>query len=362
MRVLVTGHDGYIGSVLWRLLEREGHDVVGLDSFYFEACTFGLHFGGPQMIRRDLRDVTAGDLKGLDAICHLAALSNDPLGSLSPQWTYEINHLGSLRLAHLAKEAGVERFVFSSSCSMYGCAGGDRPVTEDTAQQPLTPYADSKVRLERDLRGLADATFSPTCLRNATAYGVSPKLRADVVLNNLTAWAYTTGQVKLLSDGSAWRPLVHVEDICRTFAAVLAAPREWVQNQAFNVGSDDQNYRVAELAEIVQHVVPGSRVERAKGSGADARSYRVSFQKLARTFPHLEFRWDVQQGARQLYHAFCSHHLTTDQVNDGRYIRICELQRLLNAGRLDRDLRWKTAASGPPLVDVPNAWAIVVRS
>jgi nucleoside-diphosphate-sugar epimerase len=262
----------------------------------------------------------------------------------------------------MAKDAGVERFVFSSSCSMYGCAGGDRPITEDMPQCPLTPYAESKVRLERDLHDLADARFSPTCLRNATAYGVSPKLRGDVVLNNLAAWACATGKVKLLSDGTAWRPLVHVEDICRTFAAVLSARRGLVHNQAFNVGSDSQNYRIVELAEIVQQAVPGSMLERAEGAGADARSYRVSFQKLAQTFPDLQFHWDVEQGARQLYHAFRSHGLTAEHVEEGQYTRICQIQRLLSSGRLDEDLRWKTVASAPFLVDVPNGCAISLQS
>lgn len=356
MRVLVTGHDGYIGSRLVPFLEAAGHTVVGLDTFYFAGCDLGPAPAPTRSLHRDLRDVTVADLQGLDAVCHLAALSNDPLGDLRPEWTREINHLGSLRLAELAKAAGVGRFLFSSSCSMYGSNSNAAPLTEDAPLHPLTAYAESKVRLERDLSALADQHFSPTYLRNCTAYGVSRKLRGDVVLNNLTGWAFTTGKIKILSDGTPWRPLVHVEDICRTFAAVLTAPRELIHDQAFNVGRNAENYQVRDLAAIVERTVPDCVVEYAAGGGPDPRSYRVSFDKLERTFPQLSLRWDATQGARELYAAFCRYGLTREQLDGPRYIRLNRLKQLRGAQRLDDTLRWQDQPRGPAIALPANCF------
>ncbi len=352
MKVLVTGHDGYIGSLLTRMLADEGHDVVGLDTYYFEGCVLGEYEDELPCIRKDLRDVVVSDLEGFDAVCHLAALSNDPLGDLRPELTYDINHAGSLRLAELAKDAGVTRFVFSSSCSLYGSSGNEKPLTEEARFCPLTPYAESKVQLEHDLAALADDRFSPTFMRNCTAYGASPKLRGDIVLNNLTAWAFTTGKVRILSDGTPWRPLVHVEDICRVFAAALTAPREAIHNQAFNVGRDDENYQVRDLAEIVERIVPNCEIEYAGQGGPDPRSYRVDFSKLICTFPELELRWTAEQGAQQLYEAYRAGGLTREQLEGERYIRLNRLKGLIGEGRLDETLRWKPVGVPAALVNV----------
>src|SRR6266487_4583866 len=262
MRILVTGHNGYIGTVMAPLLRVEGHDVVGLDSDLFEGCNFGNPSPDVPCIRKDLRDIQASDVEGFDAIIHLAGLSNDPLGDLNPTLTYEINHAASVRLARLAKEGGIPRFLFSSSCSTYGAAGEDM-VNEEAVFNPVTPYGHSKVLVEQDVAKLADSEFSPTFLRNATAYGMSPRLRFDLVLNNLVAWAFTTGRVYIKSDGTPWRPIVHIEDISRAFIAVLHAPREVVHNQAFNVGCTRENYQISELAEMVKKEVPGCRIEYA---------------------------------------------------------------------------------------------------
>jgi nucleoside-diphosphate-sugar epimerase len=341
MRVLVTGHNGYIGSVMMPFLRSAGHDVVGLDSFYFEDCVLGQDVSTFPSLRKDLRDVTAHDLAGFDAICHLGGLSNDPLGDLKPDWTHDINHRGSLHLATLAKDAGVRRFLFSSSCSMYGANSTDDLLTEDAPLNPLTPYAVSKVRLEQDLTKLGEDRFSPVFLRNATAYGVSPHLRADIVLNNLVAWAFTTGKVRIMSDGTPWRPIVHIEDICRAFAAMLDAPRELIHNQAYNIGLNSENYQVRQLADLVKETVPGCEIEYAGKGGPDPRNYRVNFARLAKTFPDLKFQWSARRGAQQLYAAFKQVGLKFEDLQGRKFIRLNQLKHLLSADKLDDTLRWK---------------------
>ncbi|NEO66378.1 MAG: SDR family oxidoreductase, partial [Moorea sp. SIO4G2] len=300
-------------------------------------------------LKKDIRDVTATELEGFDALIHLAGLSNDPLGNLNPDLTYEINHAASVHLAKLAKAAGIERFVFSSSCSNYG-AGGDDWLTEESSFNPVTPYGISKVRVEQDVTQLADDNFSPTFLRNATAYGVSPRLRFDLVLNNLVAWAFTTGQVYIKSDGTPWRPIVHIEDISQAFIAVLEAPREVVHNQAFNVGRNEDNYRIRELAEIVKETVPGCEIEYAKDAGPDKRCYRVDCSKIIRTLPEFKPQWNARRGAQELYQAYQTVGLTLEEFEGPRYQRIAHIKQLLSTGRLDQTLRWRTQLPTSPKI------------
>jgi len=344
MRVLITGHNGYIGSVLSPLVRAAGHNVVGLDTYLFEATTFGQDDPSIDSLRMDLRDVQVDDLRGFDAVMHLAALSNDPLGDVNPQLTFDINHLGSVRLARLAKEAGVERLIFASSCSLYGVAG-DEMLKEDAAFNPITPYGVSKVLFEQDVAKLADDDFSPTFLRNSTAYGVSPRLRADVVVNNLVAIAFATGEVVIQSDGTPWRPLVHVEDISRAFLAVLHAPRELVHNEAFNVGRSEENYRVRDLGELVEQVVPGSKVRYAEGGGPDPRCYKVDCEKIAHTLPEFRPQWNVRRGMEQLRDAFSANGLTPEDLLGDKYFRIRRIRALQSAGLLDQSLRWTSDES-----------------
>lgn len=344
MRVLVTGHNGYVGTILVPLLLANGHDVVGLDTNLYQGATFGEENDTrlvPSM-NKDVRDVTAADVEGFDAILHLAGLSNDPLGDLNPELTYEINHRASVDLAKLAKQVGVERFVFSSSCSNYG-AGVEDWLNEESAFNPVTPYGKSKVMVEQDVTKLADDNFSPTFLRSATAYGVSPRLRFDLVINNLTAWAYTTGLVYLKSDGTPWRPVVHVEDMARAFVAVMEAPRELVHNEAFNVGRPEENYQIRDLAEIVADVVPNSRVEFAEGASADTRNYRVDCSKIARVLTNYKPTWTARKGAEELLAAYQAVGLELDEFEGPRYRRINHIKELIANGRLDDRLRWRAS-------------------
>jgi nucleoside-diphosphate-sugar epimerase len=339
MKVLLTGHHGFIGSVLVPRLIAAGHEVVGLDTFYYEGCDFGPDAAAIACIRRDLRDVTSDDLAGFDAVMHLAALSNDPVGDLSPSCTYAINLDASVQLARVAKRAGVRRFLFSSSCSLYGVAGDDF-LTEDAGFNPITAYGESKVRVEQALASLADATFSPTYLRNATAYGVSPRLRSDLVVNNLVGHAHLTGDVLIKSDGTPWRPLVHVQDISAAFIAVLEAPRDAVHNQAFNVGRTDQNFRVREVAEMVEELVPGSHVRYAEGAGPDPRCYRVACDKLAKHVPAFRPTWTVRRGIEELAEAYRRCGLRAEDFEGERYVRLRRVRGLMSRGKLDAELRW----------------------
>lgn len=348
MKLLVTGHDGYIGCVLVPLLRQAGHEVVGLDSSLFGDCIFGEYEAGIEQRRLDVRDVAVEDLRGFDAVLHLAAISNDPIGDLNPDTTYAINHRASVELARRAKEAGVSRYIFSSSCSLYGAAAGAGALDESAAFNPVTPYGESKVLAERDISPLADDDFSPIFLRNATAYGLSPRLRGDLVVNNLVAFACMTGEVKMTSDGTPWRPLVHIEDISRAFLAALEAPREAVHNEAFNIGVDSENYQIRDVARIVEEVVPDSTVTLAAGAAPDKRSYKVSFAKVARQLPGFQPEWTVARGAEEMRDAFLSRAVTLDDFTSSRFMRIRRIKELQGDGLVDDELRWRepVATSG----------------
>jgi nucleoside-diphosphate-sugar epimerase len=339
MRVLLTGHRGYIGAVAGPTLRAAGHEVVGLDTDLFSGCDFGETAPPIPEVRKDIRNLTKSDLDGFDAVFHLAALSNDPLSNLDADLTYSINHKASVRLAELAKEVGVKRFIFFSSCATYGAAGDDF-LDETASLNPVTAYGESKVWVERDVTRLADKNFSPIFLRNATAYGASPRLRLDLVLNDFVASAYTSGRIYIKSDGTPWRPIVHLRDIVAAALAVLEAPKEAIHNETFNVGQTKENFRIRELADIVGDTVPGCRIEYAPGGGPDKRCYRVSCDKIQRVLPGFRPQWTARKGAQELYEACRAAGITSEDVERGRYTRITTIQRLQKAGRLDASLRW----------------------
>jgi nucleoside-diphosphate-sugar epimerase len=349
MRVLVAGDRGYIGAVMVPLLSAAGHDVEGLDLGLYEGCDLGpapaYPSGASTRAACDMRDVTVGQLADCDAVICLAALSNDPLGDLNPGATHSVNLNGTMQLARAAKAAGVGRFLFASSCSLYGAAGSGA-VAEDADLYPVTAYGETKVQAERALSALADDDFSPTYLRNATAYGASPRLRLDIVVNNLTAVAMTTGEVRLQSDGTPWRPLVHIEDISRAFLAMLEAPRELVHDEAFNVGRAVDNVQIRQVAEMVRDAVPGSTVTLAEGAGPDLRNYRVDFSKLDDTFPGLKLRWSVREGIEELAGAYAKYSMTLDDFNSSRYVRLRRIRELLTAGTVDEMLRRTAPQTG----------------
>ena len=343
MKVLVTGNNGYIGTVMVPMLQAAGFDITGLDSDLFKGCVFGDPsvtgaISNIPYLKKDVRDVELSDLVGFDAVVHLCALSNDPLGNLNPKVTYEINHKASVRLAKLAKSAGVTRFVLSSSCSVYGATTEDI-VDEESEPKPVTPYGESKVFAERDISKLADSDFSPTLLRSSTAYGLSPMLRFDLVVNNFIAWSFTKGIVLLKSDGTAWRPFVHIQDISRAFISILNAPRDVIHNQIFNVGRNDQNFRIREVAEIAKQIVPNSEIKYVEGAEPDQRSYRVEFDKIATALPEFKPQWTVPLGAKQLYDAYKKVGLLVEEFEGPRYRRITHLENSLKSGAVDKTLR-----------------------
>ncbi|MGI9508477.1 MAG: NAD-dependent epimerase/dehydratase family protein [Geminicoccaceae bacterium] len=347
MRVLVTGNAGYIGSILVPMLEEAGHEVRGMDTCLFRDCAL-VQFELPPTLEVDIRDVTKADLEGVDAIIHLAGLANDPLGDLDPPATYEINHEATLRLAHCAKEAGVKRFLYASTCSVYGAAGDDF-IDETSEPNPVTPYGRSKIMAERDLAPLADESFCPVFLRAATAYGVSPYLRFDLALNNLVAWAYTTQQVYLKSDGMAWRPLVHIRDIAQAYVVLLSAPDEVVRNQAFNVGDSDENYRIMDLAHIVKDGVPGSEMVMSEGASPDHRCYRVRCDKIRELVPAYKPNWTAMRGVDEVYQAILGSGLKAEDFEGAQYNRIAHVRALINRGEIRTDLRWKKPVRTRPV-------------
>jgi nucleoside-diphosphate-sugar epimerase len=342
MRVLVTGHKGYIGAVLVPMLQQQGHEVVGMDTDLFSRCIFVDEVVDIPNVRLDIRDAELSDFEGIDAVIHLAALSNDPLGDYRPALTKEINEKASVRLAELAKRSGVERFLFASSCSTYGASGGNKFMIETAPFNPVTPYGISKVKVEGALNELADDSFSPTYIRASTAYGVSPKLRFDIVVNNLTAWAFTKGLVYLKSDGTPWRPQVHVEDICRAYIAALQAPQELVHNEAFNIGLTTENYQIREIAELVKEIVPESEVTFAAEAGPDPRCYRVDCNKLAKTLHGFKPQWTVRRGIQQLYDSYKKVGLTLEQFEGPEFMRIAHVKKLISDGILTEDMRWRS--------------------
>jgi len=340
MKVLVTGHRGYIGTAMVPMLLNEGFEVIGLDTDLYRYCTYGEDFIEVPTIEKDVRDITVDDVDGMDAVVHLAALSNDPLGNINPDLTYDINHHASVRIAEVARTAGVRRFIFASSCSMYGKAGDD--VLDETAVfNPVTAYAKSKVYVERDVSQMANDNFSPVFMRNATAYGVSPRMRFDLVINNLVAWAFTTGRILMKSDGTPWRPLVHIEDISQAVICTLKAPQETIHNLAVNVGSNNENYQMRDLARLVKETVPNCEIDHAEDAGPDTRCYRVNFDKIHTVFPDFKTKWTAKKGVEQCYASYLKCGLGKDDYEGIKYKRIAHIKNLIAEGKLDADLRWQ---------------------
>jgi nucleoside-diphosphate-sugar epimerase len=340
-KVIVTGHSGYIGSLLSRMLEEKGYDVTGIDTRYFgRECEYSRPSPPHAEIIKDIRRVDIPDLKGAYAVCHLAALSNDPMGEMNRRLTMDINHTASVRLAALAKNAGVEKFIFSSSCSMYGAAESGQALDENAAFRPVTAYAESKMHSERDILPLADGSFCVTFLRNATAYGMSPKFRTDLVVNNLLGWAVTSKQIRVMSDGTPWRPLIHAEDIARAFIAVIEAPSERLNGQAFNTGRNSENYQIRTIADMIGDQVPGCKIECTGEHGSDSRSYRVDFSKIEKQLPEFRPVWTLKEGIRQIHESYRESGLDDRTFNGRRFIRLKQLKYLRESGNLDEHLFW----------------------
>lgn len=339
MRILVTGNEGYIGSILVPMLQADGHRITGLDTGLFRECAIGPVARPEQTVRIDIRDVERRHVQGHDAVIHLAGLANDPLGDLDPPLTYAINHEAAVRLAEIAKQCGVNRFLYASSCSVYGAAGDDF-IDETSEPRPVTPYARSKIMAERDIAALADDRFCPVFLRAATAYGLSPYLRFDLAVNNLVAWAHTTEVVFLKSDGRSWRPFVHIQDIAKAYQLLLSAPAHNVGGHAFNIGDTDENYRIHEVAKLVVECVEGSRVEYARDAETDLRSYRVRCERLPSVLPEFTCRFRVADGIAELYAMLRSIDLEAGDFEGARYNRIAHLRRLMDRGLVGDNLRW----------------------
>ncbi len=340
-KVIVTGHNGFIGTHLVRLLKESGFYVIGIDTNYFgDECKFSDPIKPDREIIKDTRLIDENDLKGAYAICHLAALSNDPMGALNEQLTHEINHIASVEIARKAKEVGVEKYIFSASCSMYGIADGDKALDETAPFAPVTAYAVSKVNTEKDVLPMASDDFAVTFLRNATAFGVSPKLRIDLVVNNLVGWAMTTGQIRIMSDGTPWRPLVHAEDIARAFIAVIESPKEIVNRKSFNVGLNSENYQVKDIAKLVGEVVPNCKVVITGEHGSDSRSYRVDFTKIQNELNVFSPKWKLIDGIEDIYKNYLKFGMNEEYFNGRYFIRLKQLEYLISKGLLDDNLFW----------------------
>lgn len=340
MKVLVTGNKGYIGTVLCKKLLDDGFEVIGLDAGFYDGCNFFKDGYAIKQISKDIRNITKDDLLGVDAVIHLAALSNDPMGALNPRLTSEINYLASVRLAKLAKECRVKRFVFSSSCSVYGVAG-DEMIDEQGKLSPETEYAKSKVESESEIAKFADKFFSPVFLRNATVYGISPMLRVDLVVNNLAGWAFTSGKIKVMSDGSPWRPLIHIQDVCQAFITALKAPKELIHNQVFNVGDNSQNYRVRDIVNTIKKIMPESEIEYTGEYGSDTRTYRVDFSKFNRALnKYFKPAWDIEQGVKELFEAYKTNNLSRQEFESDKFIRLKRIKTILEEGKINKSFFW----------------------